>query len=261
MADLHRILFFALIVSFTYAQKRMHSPNEIDRFPIISEYGCSSPEDGLQCFNQKLVKHFKTWARISQEMIDSDPGGGRVFVQLSINSKGQIQKVATRSLSEAIAQMTKQVFEAMPPMDPARIKGKKVGLVYSFPIYIHWEEYQPKITRADQLPRFSGCEETSAKAAEECLTLFLLNHIRKNFQYPSSAMRNGISGKVVLELVFGADGTVRIDNYVSPHPLLTKEAQRLIDMLPSFLPAKKEGVAVPYSMEFPISFALTSRFH
>jgi TonB family protein len=81
-------------------------------------------------------------------------------------------------------------------------------------------------------------------------------HIKKNFRYPEEAKAKYIEGVVNVMMTIEADGTISKIRTKGPHPLLEKEAVRIMRLLPIFRPAMHEGraVAVPYSI--PLTFRL-----
>ena len=85
----------------------------------------------------------------------------------------------------------------------------------------------------------------------------LINFIQKHTHYPDSAIAHEISGKVVVG--FKVDTSGRIDSLhivISINPYLDKEALRVFQLLPSFIPCKTNGIAVPYYYVLPILFYL-----
>lgn len=97
----------------------------------------------------------------------------------------------------------------------------------------------------DQMPQFPG----GATGLFEC--------IAQNMKYPKEAEEHGIQGRVVLTMIIEQDG--RVDNIrvvKSVHPLLDKEAIRVIKFLPKWLPGRKNGVPVRVKYTIPITFKL-----
>lgn len=124
----------------------------------------------------------------------------------------------------------------------------------------NWEVKEKKsevLTTADKMPAFNGD---------------LMNYLGSNIKYPEDARKKNIQGRVVVQFIVDVDGTVRdakviTENYeggtpgdeitkVSESGLLTKEALRVVNSMPKWIPGEKNGkkVAVHYSL--PISFKL-----
>jgi periplasmic protein TonB len=107
---------------------------------------------------------------------------------------------------------------------------------------IHKEKQDEKpIYGIEQMPQFPGGE------------VELLNFVRRNLHYPSSAAKVGIQGRVVIRFVVNTDGDV-VDIKVirSLDPNCDDEAVRVVKMMPKWIPGRKNGqkVAVYYTMPF-----------
>ena len=64
-------------------------------------------------------------------------------------------------------------------------------------------------------------------------------------------------GKVVIDLVrfiVDKDGTVKVIRTFGAHPLLLKEARRIIELLPRMIPGERGGRAVRVPFAVPINF-------
>jgi protein TonB len=76
----------------------------------------------------------------------------------------------------------------------------------------------------------------------------------EKLQYPDEARANGISGRVVLEIVVGVDGDVRSAHVADgAHRLLNQEALRVISRV-RYRPAIKDGQPVAVETSVPIRF-------
>ena len=85
----------------------------------------------------------------------------------------------------------------------------------------------------------------------------MLNFISRNIKYPVSAFRNGIQGKVILRFVVSKTGkVVRVEVIRSLSPECDKEAIRVIELLPDFIPGKLNGENVSVWYTMPITFKL-----
>src|SRR2546423_2533752 len=69
-----------------------------------------------------------------------------------------------------------------------------------------------------------------------------IKYLSDNFHYPKAAVRKRIEGTVVVQFIVDRDGKV-IDAEVvrSVHPLLDKEALKLIQESPKWIPAIQDG--------------------
>ena len=85
----------------------------------------------------------------------------------------------------------------------------------------------------DEMPSFPG-------GLEE-----LYKWIDSNVQYPAVARENGIEGRVILKFIVEKDGSLRDSTVIrSVHPIVDREALRLVGQMPKWNPGKRAGVPV-----------------
>jgi protein TonB len=85
----------------------------------------------------------------------------------------------------------------------------------------------------------------------------LMEWIHKELKYPAAAIEMDIAGKVTMQFTVGTDGIVKdITVLRSVHPLLDKEAVRLLSKMPKWIPGKHQGKAVDVRYVIPITFRL-----
>ena len=109
----------------------------------------------------------------------------------------------------------------------------------------------PALFRADSifinpqvLPQFTGGEAA------------LRAYFTKNLRYPPEALRQHVSGKVMVNFVLGATGLVTYATVVrGPNKLLNEEALRLVWHMPTWQPARQHGQPVRVSCTIPVIFA------
>ena len=95
----------------------------------------------------------------------------------------------------------------------------------------------------DEMPSFPG-------GLEE-----LYKWIGSNVQYPAVAWENGIEGRVILKFIVEKDGSLRDSTVIhSVHPMLDREALRLVGQMPKWNPGKRAGVPVRVRYCLPIKF-------
>jgi periplasmic protein TonB len=85
----------------------------------------------------------------------------------------------------------------------------------------------------------------------------LLDFISSNTKYPMKARKKEISGIVMIDFLIDASGKVDSARVTkSIHPLLDKEALRVVKSMPDWTPAETDGKKVKYYYSLPISFKL-----
>ena len=88
----------------------------------------------------------------------------------------------------------------------------------------------------------------------------LMKWISDHTKYPAEAVRNKISGDVVISFVVkstGKIGSVKVVN--SLNPILDAEAIRVISSLPDWKPGKQNGKTVDIDYILPFTFSLTGK--
>lgn len=106
----------------------------------------------------------------------------------------------------------------------------------------------------EKVPIWPGCKEKSNAELKKCFQENVIAHIKKNFEYPQTALELGIRGKVFVLFTIDTKGNVSNIRSRGPDRILEKEAERIISLLPQMTPGKQRGrpVNVPYSI--PITF-------
>lgn len=82
-------------------------------------------------------------------------------------------------------------------------------------------------------------------------------YLARNIKYPPTAMKNKIEGRVILQFVVRADGSIS-DTHVMRgiSPELDAEAVRVIANMPKWNPGKQDGKPVNVKFTIPVSFKL-----
>ncbi len=85
-------------------------------------------------------------------------------------------------------------------------------------------------------------------------------YINEQIQYPSKAMKKGITGRVYISFVVRKDGTISNVRVVrGVHPLLDEEAVRVVSNMPNWKPGEKNGEKVSTKCLLPLVFNITKR--
>ena len=85
----------------------------------------------------------------------------------------------------------------------------------------------------------------------------IMKIFQENLRYPESARREGIEGKVFIELTVGENG--RLINFTvlrSATPILDNEVLRVIKLIPKWKLRKNRGESVHAQYQIPIDFVL-----
>ena len=85
-------------------------------------------------------------------------------------------------------------------------------------------------------------------------------YIAENISYPQAARKDSISGRVFVQFIVNENGVVSKAEIVRGiHPLLDKEALRVVMSSPDWIPGRQRGVPVSVAFTFPISFVLEAQ--
>ena len=97
----------------------------------------------------------------------------------------------------------------------------------------------------EENPEFPG-------GMKECMKF-----LRDNIKYPQISQENGVQGRVIVQFVVNADGSI-VDPVVvrGVDPYLDKEALRVIKLMPKWKPGKQRGKAVRVRYTQPVMFRL-----
>lgn len=97
----------------------------------------------------------------------------------------------------------------------------------------------------EQMPMFRGGDAA------------LMTFLDENIRYPSECMLKGIEGRVVVTFIVERDGTITNAKVIkSVHPLLDKEALRVVESMPKWFPGKENGISRRVGFTLPVRFRL-----
>ena len=85
----------------------------------------------------------------------------------------------------------------------------------------------------------------------------MFQYISSSIKYPVKAEENGIQGRVVCTFVVDTDGSISDVKVVkSVDPTLDKEAKRIVQEMPKWIPGKQDGAPVRVKYTVPVTFRL-----
>ncbi len=100
-------------------------------------------------------------------------------------------------------------------------------------------------TVVEEMPSFPGGEAG------------LLEFLSKNLRYPYTAKASKIENTVICCFFIEKDGSLKLPTVLqSANPLLDREAIRVLQTLPKWIPAKKRGQPIRVKYILPVSFRL-----
>lgn len=180
-------------------------------------------------------------------------------------------KIVQLDFDHSIAEQifTETEVKVIPQQKPPAPKPKAISLEISDEPKT---ETVPELFKQDQLeePDFwenaeGLAEETTDETPDYRLysaefkggTEAFYNYVKKNLLYPEKLKRLGISGTVLLSYVVNEEGKVTDVKVIrSVNETLDREAVKVLENSPHWLPATMAGKSVKMRMQIPISFVL-----
>lgn len=108
----------------------------------------------------------------------------------------------------------------------------------------------------EQVPIYPGCEtKKTNEAKRQCMSDKITKLVQKKFD-TNLTEQLGLSGKQVIQTQFTIDKTGKVNNIKTrgTHPLLEKEAERVINTIPIMVPGKQRNTNVNVIYTLPIIF-------
>ncbi|MDT0605583.1 energy transducer TonB [Croceitalea rosinachiae] len=234
-----------------------------------------NPNECLYNFFEEKVRKFLSSKKVSNDLLkyenDTLIAGGNLVVDhkgLVLKEKSYMAIKGTKLNKKMRTDFRNLFFES---------KFKEV-LFYKYPpnTSIHSFYFNYLISKSDdkitleliqkddtynggvvqEVPIFPGCEGLDNEKAKLCFQEKVQNHIKYHFKYPEKALRERISGKVSVVFVISKEGDVIKIRTKARHPILEKEALRIVKLLPKIMPGKQNGKPVKVPFSFPMWFRL-----
>ena len=253
------------VLSFLWVATLTSNAQEQDKVFVDYEENAQFPGGEQECF-KFLAANVKYPAECIEKGIQ-----GRVIVSFVINTDGTLDEIKTmRSPDQLLTKEAERVVALMPKWKPAMQNGKPVRSRFALPVMFRLNADKPqnpdslnaKAPAADEVQaapsdddRIYEVVETNAEfpgGQNECYK-FLASQIK----YPVKCMEEGIQGRVIVSFVVNRDGSiVEVKATKSPHPALSKEAERVISLMPKWKPAMQGGKTVRSRFSLPVMFRL-----
>jgi TonB family protein len=139
-----------------------------------------------------------------------------------------------------------RVVQSMPNWIPAQHKGKSVRCTMQLPVHFSLASLSDK--SVDAQPEFPGGME------------ILFQYLAGQIIYPSEAKNAKAEGTVILKFMVNEDGSItdiqQVEGTTVAHPSLLTESIRVVQAMPKWKPAVKDGKVVRTTFTLPIKFKL-----
>lgn len=253
------------VLSFLWVATLTSNAQEQDKVFVDYEENAQFPGGEQECF-KFLAANVKYPAECIEKGIQ-----GRVIVSFTIETDGTIDEIKTmRSPDQLLTKEAERVVALMPKWKPFMQNGKPVRSRFTLPVMFRLNADEPQkpdslkanAPAADEAQaaspdddRIYDLVETNAEfpgGQNECYK-FLASQVK----YPVKCMQEGIQGRVIVSFVVNRDGSiVEVKATKSPHPALSKEAERVISLMPKWKPAMQGGKTVRSRFNLPVMFRL-----
>ena len=249
--------------------------DNVDHLPLFSSCTYASKSEQLDCFKEGIQNHVIANLNypldaLSQKVEDN------ILTTFTINSNGFVKDVKAKGSKNysSLESEAKRIISNLPQLKPAEHNGQTAEVSYNF--YINFkladnsikesvitgsETYISEFIRVDlvsQKPVFVNCSTYDVGVQQECIRETIEHNILDNLTYPFDAAAEGIDGTVWVRFIINEEGYV--SNITASGPtngkLLEEEAERLVKLLPKFIPGKHNNEYVNVEYFIPIDFHL-----
>lgn len=202
---------------------------------------------------------------------------GRVTCSFVVGKDGVIRDIEViRGVDPSLDLEATRVISMMPKWKPGMQKGKEVNVKYTVPVTFRLQGKEDN--KPTPLPAGEGDNEITVvgygeqKSADTSGQVFAIvekmpqfpggekainEFISKTLQYPVIAQQNGIQGRVVCSFIINQDGSVTDAEVIGGvDPSLDKEALRIVNAMPKWIPGTQRGKAVRVKYTMPVTFTL-----
>jgi TonB family protein len=206
--------------------------------------------------NAALLEFIKNNTRYP-EAAKADKIEGRVIVKFVVNTKGKVEDAGViKGVHPLLDAEAIRVVSLLSGWLPGAQGGQPVNVWYMVPVSFSLtpEVKGPSAPKpSGEAPFIKPKEMPQFPGGEQAMNMTIAERI----QYPEEAKQQKLQGKVIIRFVVNKVGRVS-DAVVlkGVHPLLDKEALRVVYTLPDFKPGLQDGKPVDTYMMVPITFGL-----
>ena len=186
---------------------------------------------------------------------------GRVTTVFIVERDGTLSNLQVlRGVEPSLDAEALRVIRSMPTWAPGRQGDKAVRTRYTVPVRF---SIQGKAAVNPQRIETPLVDEDGIYQVVEKMPEFpggmkaLMSYLKENIRYPEEAKLAGIKGRVTVQFVVNADGTLSsILKMRGVEPSLDAEALRLIASMPTWKPGMHDGKPVAVRYTVPVTFRL-----
>ena len=208
----------------------------------FSQEKCESPNENIQDINSISIT--KCSIKDVKEALESEE-----VKEISVRKKRH-RKLRKVSSISATSNQIDQIDNEKELVEELSVKNDILMSLNKVPFHL-----------VEQIPLFEACKDTPIIKQSKCFEQQMTKHIIRNFDYPKGAIQKGIEGKVLVQFTIDKEGNVIDIKKKGPQggEILESEAQRLISLLPKFIPGTHKGNLVNVKYALPIIFKAPKR--
>ncbi len=112
--------------------RNLNTVSEVPIFPGCEKY--ATKQERIECFSDQVARlvHKKFDGGLGAEL--GLQGEQKIYVQFTVNKKGEIVDIKANSKSKELAKEAERVTRLLPSMRPGKQNGQPVNVIYSLPI-------------------------------------------------------------------------------------------------------------------------------
>lgn len=179
----------------------------------------------------------------------------RVSIRFVVERDGSMSEIGLRAKRGygGTAQSVRGARYAAPVWEPAVLDGEPVRFGAGLTLDFSATTEQPAVADTttnipylivEEMPQFRGGNLDRFR-----------EWVHRTVKYPHELAEHGISGRVVVTFVIEADGALSsVEIIRSPHPLLSKEVERVLSASPRWTPGRQKGQYVRVKYTLPVNF-------
>ncbi|WP_276134781.1 energy transducer TonB [Polluticoccus soli] len=191
---------------------------------------------------------------------------GKVVIGFVVDSTGYLDSVYVReSVHTSLDKEALRVVRLMPRWIPGKQGNKPVRIYYSLPITFRFSDEplsKPNVDSTDPAAK-RRLQDSLANNYGPAFQQSWSQYLARNLKYPKEARKQKITGRVRVQFLVQADGTVtNVEIEESAHPILDQEALRVAKQMAKsrWRPGKINGQFARYYLVIPFYFPVEGAY-
>ena len=235
--------------------------------------GCDAADQA--CTKMKMMEYVRENITFPKAAKNAEVGG-LALVSFVVEKNGSFSNVyLIKDPGHGMGAEAMRIVEAMGgkkmKWTPGREDGQKIRVEMTLPVSFSMAMPEKAVAKevasskepdvyeiVDEMPRFAGCDSTSGNEAQQCTFKKLIEYIQADMKYPAAAKEENVEGVVMTSFIVDREGKITDAEVIdSLCESCDKEALRLVNAMPTWLPGKNNGTAVKVKMKLPFQFRMS----